>query len=133
MKYLPLYEFLRQVSYRDKHIIELIFDYNGIIYGGYLRDIIAGEEPTDIDVAIYKKYFDEFVYKLERKGYKLIEHIKSHNIYTYSKMFSKNIQIHTLNDHDDQYIDIYTRADCNVNNLSYDGEKLYNRTSIYIM
>ena len=127
MKHLSLYDFLKKVRFTDKSIIQLIFDYDGIIYGGYLRDVIAGEEPTDIDVIIYKKDYEEFVYKLERKGYRFDSYIESHNIYTYSKTFSRDIQFHFFEDGDDGFIDAYQTADCDVNCLAYDGNKLFNK------
>ena len=58
----------------DHQALNIIFKYNGAIFGGYLRDIILGIEPNDIDAVISEQprpgvsavdFFDE----MEDLGY----------------------------------------------------------------
>jgi len=57
----------------DWQVATLIFDYRGAIYGGYLRDVIAGVEPKDIDAVIPQIYESDFLRDLTKLGFTLSE------------------------------------------------------------
>lgn len=56
----------------DREIVREVLRKRGAIYGGYLRDVIAGEEPNDIDIILSElRYGLEFIKYLLSKGYQL--------------------------------------------------------------
>lgn len=53
----------------DRPVLELIFAIESVLYGGYLRDIIAGIPPTDIDAVIALNKLRKFDDGMKLLGY----------------------------------------------------------------
>lgn len=53
----------------DIDIINICLKYSCSIFGGYIRDIIAGIIPRDIDVLVPAKYFHKLIEELTILGY----------------------------------------------------------------
>jgi hypothetical protein len=100
------------------------------IYGGIIRDIIAGDTPNNIDVIVsYKKHGDFWKY-ITRLGYtrnsKLNQHVDS-----YSKQGSLDINIYNV-EMDPKKDILYpsnTIPDFDVNLLAFNGQYLYEWTN----
>lgn len=56
----------------DRALVRELFVQKGALYGGYLRDVIAGDEPTDLDVVLSEKgYGIYFIKYLLANNYRL--------------------------------------------------------------
>jgi hypothetical protein len=55
------------ITYNE--IAKIVFSLRGVIFGGYVRDLLAGVEPKDMDIR-FKKYDDikDFLFLLLRSG-----------------------------------------------------------------
>ena len=61
MMYYPLHEFLVKTNSHDRKILKLLFDLEGVLFGGYIRDIIANTEPKDFDICLPKHTINQFI------------------------------------------------------------------------
>jgi len=59
----------RHIPSEDIDIINTCLKHSCSIFGGYLRDIISGISPRDIDVLVHIKYFHELIKELTILGY----------------------------------------------------------------
>ena len=71
-------------AYLETHPDNLLKDTDAMIFGGALRDIIAGDEINDIDIVSYSHGGQVLLERLEEMGYK---NIKS-NDETYYKIYA---------------------------------------------
>lgn len=54
-------------------LIQVILDNSGCIFGGFLRDFIAGDIPNDMDTIIRKEHLLQFEDDMEKLGYACID------------------------------------------------------------
>src|SRR3989338_4498256 len=102
-------------------ITDLIFKHHGYIWGGYVRDLIAGVSPNDLDIAISDEDAQAFYEKLDAFGY------ASTDSHTWNKSGSISIDIVENDDgaHSEHTIEIVASLDYDVNGLAYDGERVF--------
>ena len=62
--------FLARVPDPDLPALELIIQYQGAIFGGFIRDLLTNTEPNDIDVMLFDSQVFEFVQELTALGYR---------------------------------------------------------------
>jgi len=89
----------------DSPILDMIFKYNGAIFGGYLRDIILGIEPNDIDVVLSSHPnadTESFFEDIKSLGYK-VESVET-DFFRLSKEGCRDIEIVLSEDHPDHAI-----------------------------
>ena len=108
---------------QHRPLIELVFRHGGYIWGGYVRDLIAGDSPHDIDVAISDDYVQEFYAELVSFGYEPgpDQHTWNHS----GGLISIDVIENDSEAHDQQLIDIGAPIDFDVNCLAYDGQYLF--------
>ena len=101
----------------DYDVLNIIFKYKGAVFGGYLRDIISDNEPSDIDVAISEMYAPSFFDEIEDLGYdvRCID-----DIFNFSKEGHREVEvILTEDDPDDTILGPAAYPDFDVNLLVY--------------
>jgi len=122
---------------QDAPAIGLVFAYRGSVYGGYLRDLVAQQEPKDIDVVIPRDWFDGFFLDMTDLGYKSTHHAENRTLIftkppsaTYSSASATPphpIEVYTLEeDPDTTFIGPVAAPDFDCNLLAYDGVTLFN-------
>jgi hypothetical protein len=50
----------------DRPILDLLFKYDSAVYGGYLRDLVLGVEPNDIDAVSPEMHREELLVELKK-------------------------------------------------------------------
>jgi len=115
----------------DKLVLLLIFKCDGSIFGGYLRDSIAGETPSDIDVAMLEKMFGYFIVGMTKLGYTAIPTTDNgeHWLFEPNKLSSEQkIKVEVIL-YPDTDIGLLLGPTCDpdftVNTLAFDGRELY--------
>ncbi len=104
-------------------VFKIIFRNWGVIFGGFLRDLIAGDKPRDIDCVFRNKYWDNFVNEMELAGYS--KSIKG-DVCIFTRDGYLEIDAHYLTDDCDcDYFGPVAIPDFDVNTLCYDGKRLY--------
>lgn len=82
-------------------IINLIRQHRGSIFGGYIRDTIAGDKIKDLDMAIHSELFSSFADNLTNMGYEINA---SSEPTTAKKMGELSIEIIVLDERDRECI-----------------------------
>lgn len=104
-----LYEKLNELD-----LYKLICQYNVVVFGGFIRDIIADIEPNDIDLAIHQERFIEFIDELLYMGYKVNNSEPEVNLY------KGNIILEIITCEDKYVMGPSCDPDFNINLLTYD-------------
>ena len=109
----------------DIDVINIIFDNEAVIYGGYIRDLVAQVEPTDIDVVLSELYQDSFFHDMEVSGYtRYFDDEKG--VFVFNKDDNKTVEVVTVDhDPDDVLLGGVTEPDFDVNLLTANGSSLY--------
>lgn len=105
----------------DKVAFDIIISHRGVIYGGYIRDVIAGVPPSDIDCVLFESEVESFIQKFLDLGYLLREDI-CHGTKILSKESARSIEFYSLEDDPCLYLTPVTEPDFYVNTLMYDGK-----------
>jgi hypothetical protein len=112
----------------DAKIFRLLFANRGVVYGGYLRDLIAGVTPNDIDVVLSSadcNYFENFNIQLLELGYTASFNTE-HETTVYKKTGHLPIEAYAVEDSPtDTLITPISDPDFSVNLLAFDGSRLY--------
>ena len=117
--------------FEDKELGEVIIAHQGIVYGGYIRDMIAKVEPTDIDVIIYLKNEVKFEKKMKEMGY-TVALCAEHETSVYTKEGKKPVEVSFV-----LYDPILILVppiwpDYDVNTLMWNGSKILSWTNPYL-
>lgn len=110
-----------------KNALSILYRNKGVVYGGYVRDMIAGVKPRDIDVVLPADKWQGFVQELLEAGY--ASHGKQDNDATlFTKEGYLDVEAYACEDnsYDDVFIGPEASPDFDVNTLAYDGVKMYN-------
>lgn len=103
----------------DRDVIDLLFCCRGVIYGGYLRDVIRGQPPTDLDVVLPSADFDHFCCELLKMGYQRGVDI-NHGTHVFTKPGAISIEAFDLDeDPETEWFGGLTDPDFDVNLLTY--------------
>lgn len=103
------------------------FDERAVVAGGYLRDIMLGVQPKDVDIWIYNRLPKELVLDLPPDSYKVLRRIPIQNSFAMKRIISvewKGItfDIIQLRDPTVRAID---RFDFGLNQAWYDGTSIH--------
>ena len=111
---------------------EIIFRHGGFIWGGYVRDAIAGDSPHDIDVAVSNERVQEFYSELSNLGY---HEGNCHTLEPSDDLRDQGaIPIDVIENDDENhvdhlikmsFVDFASLVDFDVNCLGYDGITLF--------
>lgn len=118
MKFSDVHNFLKAIQK---------FDERAVVAGGYLRDIMLGVQPKDVDIWIYNRLPKELVLDLPPDSYKVLRRIPIQNSFAMKRIVSvewKGItfDIIQLRDPTVRAID---RFDFGLNQVWYDGTSLH--------
>jgi len=116
-------------------VVKMLFDHGGIIRGGFLRDILAGDMPKDIDIVIPKTQWVHVYPSLPLFGYKLRGDPHDDETFRIAVLLNDD-EINPTN----LFLDIYLSSveddgkiflskyppDFNVNMLGYNGDMIFN-------
>lgn len=117
----------------DRDIINIILQYKGIIYGGYIRDIIAkwiGNRdihtiPMDIDVVFWTHMESSFIKRMRKLGYQLSR--SDHGCNLFSKSGCRSIEFYSISDmKDGSALVPVIFPDFVINTVMFDG-KIFKR------
>lgn len=120
----------------DKEVINIIFEFKGIIYGGYLRDIISNwcntshnNIPVDIDAVFWSDMERSFIRKMRRSGYSLSN--SDHGCFVLNKIGARPIEFYSIKNHKDgSCLKPEIFPDFIVNTLMFDGKTLQSWNSV---
>ena len=114
-------------KFNEDFFFKILFNYKGVVFGGYIRDMIANLQPTDIDVVLPSDTFSAFLNVLTAYGYTSYE-MQETGFYLFKKEGHLNVEVGSCQDSSTSGIWIGPEAvpDFDVNLLAYDGIKLYN-------
>lgn len=103
------------------------FDARAVIAGGYLRDMILGVQPKDVDIWIYKQLPKELVLDLPPDSYKVLRRIPVQNSFAMKCIVSVEwrgitFDIIQLRDPTIRAVD---RFDFGLNQVWYDGKLIH--------
>jgi hypothetical protein len=120
--------FIKLPQDESHHIISLITNNKGIVYGGYIRDIINNEIPNDIDAVILENVENKIIQELEHDGY--FKHKIDNYLYRFTKNNCKSIDLSVEREYTMEGIVLspLSAPDFDVNLLAFDGNKIYNWT-----
>lgn len=105
-------------------LFEVLFENKGVVYGGYLRDIIAGDKPNDIDVVLFEDKLDSFLEATIKLGY--TKTIKDDGLIVLTK--ANCLKVEAFADGkstDDVTLGASCDPDYSVNLLTTNGKELY--------
>lgn len=104
-------------------LIHIILDNGGCIFGGFLRDFIAGDPPNDMDAIIRKEHLPQFEDDMEKLGYVCIN---EDEVCTYYKQDCIIVEV-LVGDEDmkDCRLGPCPQPDYTVNLLALDDDGLY--------
>ena len=115
-----------------KEQMELVFKWKGVIFGGFLRDIIAEIDPSDIDAVVPLSYKDKFEHDLEKHGYEKEPPSSIYDTTIFRKKNKINIEvIYDENEPGSVVLGPATEPDFDVNILTFDGSNLYNWINMF--
>jgi len=109
------------------NVFTILYRHKGVVYGGYVRDMIAGLPPKDIDVVLPQDTYDAFILELEEIGY-VMQGEQDNQAALFTKDGFLDVEVISCEDssQDDVFIGPAAAPDFDVNTLAYDGVKLYN-------
>lgn len=102
-----------------------LFAQRGVVYGGFIRDAVAGVKPKDIDVVLSKDYIDFFDGWMNGAGY--VGKLNEHNVtMVWRKAGRLPVESYSVEDSpDDVMLSPEADPDFDVNTLCYNGERVY--------
>ena len=108
----------------DIECLNIIKEHRGCIFGGYLRDIIAGDTPNDIDCVVYDTEFSQVKEKLVSLGYYI--QCQDQDVVRFNHKSRRSLDVCI-----DEYLEncilgSSADPDAEVNLLTYHNGKLYN-------
>lgn len=114
----------------DKEAIDTIFEFNGVIYGGYIRDIISkwfgilpNNAPVDIDAVFWDNMERPFIRKMKRYGYSLSNN--DNGCFSLNKRGKRPVEFYSIkNLRDGSSLKPEIFPDFIVNTLMFDGKTL---------
>ena len=111
----------------EKNALSVIYKNHGVVYGGYVRDQIAGVTPSDIDAVAPKDMYDTICSELVEAGYK-DEGLQENDTRLFTKPGFLPVELTKCDDLANSGVFIGPEAapDFDVNTLAYDGVKMYN-------
>jgi hypothetical protein len=113
----------------DKNVLDIIIRNKGAIYGGYIRDLINGTKPNDIDIIISDLYYDDFVREMIENGYVSSRNYNNNTI-VYKKAGNRDIDVSVVDDNPEETIlRPVSIPYFDVNLLEYVNEKLIDWTN----
>lgn len=109
---------------QHRELARLIFDHEGVIFGGYLRDTIAfGEnaKPNDLDFVVYRDQLTKLISRLEDFGYEVVE--EDEDSFKLDANDSQLIPLEILVEdrHPNFTLGPSVDPDFNINSLCFDG------------
>lgn len=109
----------------DIPFFSILFRYKGSVFGGYLRDLIANENPKDINVIISEKYFNEFNFHLTKENFS--SYFYENGTISYEKDNHRLIHV-ILTDYEPEQTPLTPnlKPDFDVNLLAFNGTAFYN-------
>lgn len=114
-----------------EEILKVIYAFGGVVFGGYLRDTIAGVQPTDVDMVIDPRQFELLTMALTNYGYQREEDDEAD--YKFIPTMDGLLSIQVIVIEADQYSGPPTEPDFDINLLAFDGVRLYNWMSLSII
>jgi hypothetical protein len=120
-----------QMEKFENNALTILYRHKGAVYGGYIRDMIAGVFPKDIDVVLPKDTLSAFWKDLERAGY-VSQGLQPNGAILFKKDGFLDVEAVSCDDtcldivNDGVFIGPEGTPDFDVNTLAYDGTKMYN-------
>jgi len=113
-------------AFNEQAFFNTLFKCRGVVYGGFLRDLVAHAQPKDIDVVISVLYASEFDAEMAGMGF-----TASFNEENNTTLWSMNghlpVESYIVEDSpDDTFIGPESAPDYDVNILRYDGKSFRN-------
>lgn len=110
-----------------KNALSILYRHKGVVYGGYVRDMIAGVQPRDIDVVLPADMWEGFMKELLEAGY-VCKGYQVNNSTLFTKDGFLDVEAYACEDNSDENVFIGPEAcpDFDVNTLAYDGARMYN-------
>jgi hypothetical protein len=108
-------------------ILTHVYTLQGAVYGGYVRDTIAGVQPKDIDVVVPAAHWAQFVNALTFIGYRNIPNPTTSDAVLFVK--DGELSIEAISGEDapgSVLIGPPASPDFDVNLLAYNGRLMYN-------
>lgn len=119
---------LEKFPEQDREVIAIIQKYHGAIFGGYLRDLYSGVKAADVDVIMFKQFFESFNKEVIALGYERKETEK--DMYRYTTTIAGRIDIEVVVDDNETYGNVIlgpsAEPDATVNLLNYFDGNLHN-------
>lgn len=115
-----------KIPEQDLPIAEIVFKYGGRICGGYLRDLIAGVKPNDMDVCVPDETVQDFYEEITKFGYILPEWTDGDAIIHNKFYMDGHIDLDVI---EEEHPVIY---DFDINSLIYDGVELSSWLSLNV-
>ena len=111
----------------QKNALSIIYKHHGVVFGGYVRDQIAGVIPTDIDAVTPKDTYNQVCAELVEAGY-IDEGLQDNGSKLFTKANFLSVELMKCDDlsTDEVFIGPEAVPDFDVNTLAYDGVKMYN-------
>lgn len=109
----------------EREFFKTLFLFRGVVYGGFLRDALAGVTPRDIDVVVSQYYVDGFETQMRSELGYVSEYNPSNETTVWRKAGHMDVESYSVEDHPDEVIiGPESDPDFDVNILVYDGTKL---------
>jgi hypothetical protein len=108
-------------------ILQKLWSLKGVVFGGFLRDVIANDEPNDMDVCLLWSKYKDFTDYLTSSGYQNQKHLSIEDQEVWTKADSITLEILLLEDEEakDCLLGPCCDPDFDVNLLTTDGEKFW--------
>jgi hypothetical protein len=110
----------------DLPALNTIITHRGSIFGGYLRDIIAGDEPTDIDAVLYENEQVGFDTDMRALGYIPEGTGEQYDTVVYSKPGARDVEVYFDEEEPNCVLGPCAGPDAEVNLLAYVEGRLIN-------
>ena len=107
------------IDVNDKQIIDICLLNKCSIFGGYIRDIIAGISPSDIDILVPSKCCNNLIEQLKCLGYEFegdIDDIYEPNIISCKHVYLRELDLHLCEK--TSYLSSWLSPDININSLA---------------
>lgn len=113
----------------DVPMFNLLWERKGSVFGGWLRDVIAGDTPKDVDVVLSTAYAKDFIDGMHKLGY--ISQQTSVDELTSTRIFTKPdtlpVEMIEMDDDPDEILlGPAPDPDFDVNLLAWNGKLVYN-------
>ena len=109
----------------------IIFANKGVVFGGYLRDLISGDDPHDIDAVVPEANWDKFKQDMADEGFNMITPLSKYEPSIFEKEGELTVEVIIGEDPPDfEWLGPSADPDFDVNLLAYNGTKMYNWMSL---